>query len=276
MSAVMSEIMSVNMNANMSAAGHLAGRRLDGKVALITGGSNGIGLASARLFQQNGARVIVTGRDAEGLAAAQEELGPDALVLQSDAASLEQIDAVLAQAKARFGRIDVLFLNAGLSSPAPFEQVTEAQFDAIVGLNVKAVFFTIQKALPLLAQGASVIVTTSITNQTGTPNFSVYGASKAALRSLVQSLSLALIGRGIRVNAISPGPIDTNAFQRLKLAPQRVAEIHADIRAKSPIGRFGLASEVAKVALFLACDDAAYVVGEEIVVDGGLTHVCLA
>ena len=251
-------------------------KRLEGKIALITGGSNGIGLASAKLFIEQGARVIVTGRDEEGLTAASAELGEAALVLKSEAGSLEQIDVLIAQVKERFGRIDVLFLNAGLSRPAPFEQVTEEQFDAIVGLNFKASFFTIQKALPLMAPGASVIVTTSITNQTGTPNFSVYGASKAALRSLVQSLGLALIERGIRVNAISPGPIDTNAFQRLKLPAERVAAIHADIRARSPIKRFGSPEEVAKVALFLASDDAAYVVGEEIVVDGGMTHVCLA
>jgi NAD(P)-dependent dehydrogenase (short-subunit alcohol dehydrogenase family) len=251
-------------------------KKLEGKVVLITGGTNGIGLASARLFKANGARLAVTGRDPESLAAAQEELGSDALVVASQAGDLAEVDALLAQVKERFGRLDVLFLNAGLSSPAPFEQVTEDQFDAIVGLNFKAAFFTIQKALPLFGDSASVIVTTSITNQTGTPNFSVYGASKAALRSLVQSLGLALIGRGIRVNAISPGPIDTNAFQRLKLPRERVEAIHADIRAKSPIKRFGSADEVAKVALFLASDDAAYIVGEEIVVDGGLTHVCLA
>jgi len=250
--------------------------KLEGKVVLITGGTNGIGLASARLFKAHGARLAVTGRDPATLASAREELGSDALVVASQVGDLAEVDALLAQVKERFGRLDVLFLNAGLSSPAPFEQVTEEQFDAIVGLNFKAVFFTIQKALPLLGEGASVILTTSITNQTGTPNFSVYGASKAALRSLAQSLGLALIGRGIRVNAISPGPIDTKAFGRLKLPPERVEAIHADIRARSPIKRFGRADEVAKVALFLASDDAAYVVGEEIVVDGGLTHVCLA
>jgi NAD(P)-dependent dehydrogenase (short-subunit alcohol dehydrogenase family) len=218
----------------------------------------------------------VTGRDPDTIDKVRELLGPDCMVLQSDAGDLRQVDALLAAVGERFGRLDVLFLNAGLSRPAPFEQVTEEQFDAIVGVNFKATFFTIQKALPLLQPGASVIATTSITNQTGTPNFSVYGASKAALRSLVQSLSLVLIERGIRVNAISPGPIDTHAFQRLKLPKERVEAIHAEIRAKSPIKRFGLAEEVAKVALFLASDDAAYVVGEEIVVDGGITHVCLA
>ncbi len=250
-------------------------KKLEGKVALVTGGSNGIGLATAKLFAAEGAHVIVTGRDPDGLQQAREALGADALVLQSEAGDLAQVDALLAQVKERYGRLDVLFLNAGVSRPAPFELVTEEQFDQIVGLNFKASFFTIQKALPLMGNGSSVVVTTSITNHSGTPNFSVYGASKAALRSLVQSLALALIGRGIRVNAVCPGPIDTNAFQRLKLDQDKVAAIHAEIKGRSPIARFGTADEVAKVALFLASDDAAYVVGEEIVVDGGIGLVCL-
>lgn len=249
--------------------------KLAGKIALVTGGTNGIGLASARLMVAEGAQVVVTGRDAQGVAAAQAELGDAALALQSEASDLAQVEALVDTLRQRFGRLDILFLNAGLSRPAPFEQVTEEQFDAIVGLNFKATYFTIQKALPLMGPGASVVVTTSITNQTGSPNFTVYGATKAALRSLVQSLGLALIGRGIRVNAVCPGPIDTSAFQRLKLPPEKVAAIHADIKSRSPIARFGRAEEVAKVVLFLASDDAAYVVGEEIVVDGGIGLVCL-
>jgi NAD(P)-dependent dehydrogenase (short-subunit alcohol dehydrogenase family) len=250
-------------------------KKLEGKVALVTGGSNGIGLASAKLFVEQGAQVVVTGRDLEGLRHAREVLGDQALVLQSEAGDLAQVDALLEQIRERFGRLDVLYLNAGISRPAPFEQVTEEQFDQIVGLNFKASFFTIQKALPLMARGGSIVVTTSITNQSGTPNFSVYGASKAALRSLVQSLALALIGRGIRVNAVCPGPIDTNAFQRLKLDREKVEAIHAEIKGRSPIARFGTPEEVARVVLFLASDDAAYVVGEEIVVDGGIRQVCL-
>jgi NAD(P)-dependent dehydrogenase (short-subunit alcohol dehydrogenase family) len=250
-------------------------KKLEGKIALITGGSNGIGLASAKLFIAEGAKVVVTGRDPEGLQAARDALGESALVIQSEAADLAQVDDLMQQVKERFGRLDVLFLNAGVSRPAPFEQVTEEQFDQIVGLNFKASFFTIQKALPLMAGGGSVVVTTSITNQSGTPNFSVYGASKAALKSMVQSLSLSLIQRGIRVNAVCPGPIDTSAFQRLKLDPEKVAAIHSDIKGRSPIGRFGRAEEVAKAVLFLASDDASYIVGEEIVVDGGIKLVCL-
>ncbi|MDD2914771.1 MAG: SDR family oxidoreductase [Gallionella sp.] len=249
--------------------------RLKGKTVLITGGTSGIGLASARLFRSEGARLAVTGRNPERLATAQAELGGETLVIPSEASNLSEIDSLMEQVKNHFGQLDVLFLNAALSSPAPIEQVSEAQFDKIIGVNFKGVFFTIQKALPLLGKNASIIVTTSITNRTGSPNFSVYGASKAALRSLVQSLGLALISRGIRVNAINPGPIETGGFNRLPLPRDVFQAIKNDIEGKSPIKRFGTPEEVAKVALFLASDDSAYVVGEEIVVDGGISLVCL-
>lgn len=245
--------------------------RLAGKVALITGGTSGIGLASARLFQAHGAQVAVTGRSPEGLAQAGAALDGRALVLQSDAGSLDEIDAVMAAVKRRYGRLDVLFINAGVACPAPIEQVDEAAFDAQIGVNLKGVFFTIQKALPLFDGPASVIVTTSITNRLGSPHFSVYGAAKAALRSLVKSLGLELIARGVRVNAISPGPIDTPMFDRLGLPDAVAAAKKQAIAAKSPSGRFGSADEVAKAALFLASADASYMVGEEIVVDGGMS-----
>lgn len=245
--------------------------RLQGKTALITGGTSGIGLATARLFRAEGARIAITGRDPERLAAAQAEFGEDALVIRSEAGSLAEIDALMEQLKTRFDKLDVLFLNAGVAKAAPVEMVSEEQFDEIVGINLKGVFFTIQKALPLLGGNTSIIATTSITNQLGTPNFSVYGASKAALRSLVESLSLELIGRGIRVNAISPGPIATPMFDSFGLPPEVVQGVKGEIERKSPIKRFGTPEEVARVALFLASDDAAYVVGEEIVVDGGMS-----
>ncbi len=260
----------------MSAAAHggrHGGKRLDGKVALITGGSSGMGLASAQLFIEHGARVIVTGRDAATLAAAAELLGPNALALQSDAADLAQIDTLMAQVQARFGRIDVLFVNAGVAVARPIEQVTEANFDEQLDVNFKGVFFTIQKALPLLAVagGGSVILTTSISNQLGSPNFSVYGASKAALRSLVKSLALELIGRGVRVNAISPGPIATPMFDRLGLPDELAAAKKRAIADKSPAKRFGASADIANCALFLASDESGYIVGEEIVVDGGMS-----
>lgn len=249
--------------------------RLKGKTVLITGGSSGIGLATARLFRDEGAQLVITGRDPERLAAAQQELGSETLAIRSEAGSLAEIDALIKQIKQRFDRLDVLFLNAASGTMSPIEQVSEAQFDETMGVNFKGVFFTIQKALPLLSGNASIIVTTSITNRTGSPNCSVYAASKAALRSLVQSLSLALISRGIRVNAINPGPIDTEGFNRLPVPKEVFQAIKTDIVNRSPIKRLGSPQEVAKVALFLASDDSAYVVGEEIVVDGGISLVCL-
>lgn len=249
--------------------------RLQGKTALITGGTSGIGFAAARLFQAEGARVVVTGRNPERLEQAREALGADALVLNSEAGSLEAVDALLAQVKQHSGRIDVLFLNAGIAPPTPIDAVTEAQFDEIIDVNFKSVFFTVQKALPLLEKGAAVIVTTSITNRSGSANFPVYGASKAALRSLVQSLALVLVGRGIRINAINPGPIDTGGFNRIPVPGEVLQAIKGDIEGRSPMKRFGSPEEVAKTALFLASDDSSYITGEEIVVDGGISLVCL-
>lgn len=245
--------------------------KLKGKTVLVTGGSSGIGLATAKLFRDHGAHLAITGRDQDSLARARGVLGSETLVIRSNAGSLSDITSMMEQVKNHFTRLDVLFVNAGVATPAPMEQVSETQFDETMGINFKGVFFTIQKALPLFGASASIIVTTSITNQLGSPNFSVYGASKAALRSLVRSLSLELISRGIRMNAISPGPIATPIFDRFGLPAEMVQGIKNEIERKSPIKRFGTPEEVAKVALFLASDDAAYVVGEEIVVDGGMS-----
>jgi len=245
--------------------------KLNGKTALVTGGNSGIGLAAARLFCAEGARVAVTGRDSATLDEVQRSSEGRILALRSDAGSLPDIDELMQQVKSHLGSLDVLFVNAALAQPAPLEAVTEAQFDAMADVNFKGVFFTIQKALPLLRPGASVIVTTSIANQLGSPNFSVYAACKAALRSLVQSLALELIGRGIRVNAISPGPIATPIWDRLGLPGEARNAIVQDIEGKSPIGRFGEPAEVARAALFLASEDASYVVGQELAVDGGMS-----
>ncbi len=247
--------------------------KLEGKTVLITGGSSGIGLATARLFRDEGARLVVTGRSAGSLAHAQQELGSETLVLCSDAGNLAEIGALMAQVKNRFQHLDVLFVNAAVAKPAPMEQVSEAQFDETVGINFKGVFFTIQKALPLFSANASIIATTSVSNRKGAPNFSVYAASKAALRSLVQSLSLSLIGRGIRINAISPGPIATPMFDRFGLPDEVVQATKNQMELKSPIKRFGRPEEIARLALFLASDDSSYMVGEEIVVDGGISLV---
>jgi len=246
-------------------------QRISGKTALITGGNSGIGLATAKLFHEHGARLAITGRDPVSLEQARMALGGDVLAIQSDAGKLSDIESLMHQIGERFDKLDILFANAAIAHAKPFELVTEAEFDEMVTVNFKGVFFTIQKALPLLPKGASVIITTSITNQIGSRNFSIYGACKAAQRSLVKSLGLELIERGIRINAISPGPISTPMYGRIGLPDEVEQMVKTEILNKSPIKRFGEPGEVAKVALFLASDDSSYIVGDEIVVDGGMS-----
>lgn len=246
-------------------------KRLAGKNALITGGTSGIGLAAAQLFQEEGAHVAVTGRNPTGLALARSVLGEGALIIASDAGRMLDIRSLMETVERALGHLDVLFLNAAVAKGASLEQVTESDFDHQMDVNFKGVFFALQEALPLLNPGASVIVTTSIANRLGTPNASVYAASKAALRSLVQSLALELIGRGIRINALCPGPIDTPMYEHMGLPPDFVRQRKIRIQERSPYKRFGTPEEAARVALFLACEDSAYVVGEEIVVDGGMS-----
>ncbi|NRF70002.1 SDR family oxidoreductase [Aquincola sp. S2] len=246
-------------------------QRLQGKTALITGGSSGIGLATAKLFLEQGARVAITGRDASALASARASLGNDVEAFRSDASKTADIDALMGAVGQRFGHLDVLFVNAASLRPAPFEAVDEARFDEDVAANFKGCFFAVQKALPLLRPKASVILTTSIANQMGSPNFSVYSACKAAQRSLVQTLALELIGRGIRVNAISPGPIATPIWAKFGLPAEVVEAAQREILSKSPSKRFGEADEVARSVLFLASDDSSYVVGQELAVDGGMS-----
>lgn len=246
-------------------------QKLLGKTALITGGNSGIGLAIAKLFLAQGARVAITGRDAQALSHAAETLGGDVVPLLCDVSRVNEIEAAMATLKARWGQLDVLVVNAAIAGPAPFEFVSESHFDDLSAVNFKGVFFTVQKALPLLSAQSSVIVTTSISNQMGSPNFSVYAACKAALRSLVQTLGLELIGRGIRVNAISPGPITTPMWGKFGLPDEAVQAVKDDVQRKSPIKRFGEADEVARVALFLANEESSYIVGQEIAVDGGMS-----
>jgi NAD(P)-dependent dehydrogenase (short-subunit alcohol dehydrogenase family) len=240
-------------------------QKLSGKTVLITGGNSGIGLATAKLFREHGARLIITGRDLASLAQAKTILGDNTLTIQSNAGKLADIESLMQRTQEQFGHLDILFVNAAIAQVSPFEFVSE------VTTNLKGVFFTIQKALPLLKKNSSIIVTTSIVNQMGSPNMSVYAACKAALRSLVQTLGLELIGRGIRINAISPGPIDTPIFGRFGLPDEVEQGIKAEITNKSPMKRFGAPEEVAKVALFLASEDSSYIVGDEIVVDGGMS-----
>lgn len=246
-------------------------QKLIGKTALITGGNSGIGLAIAKLFIEHGASVIITGRSRKSLDEAQKELGSNALAVQADVSKITDLEHLLQRTAKHFGTLNILVANAGAIFPSPFEHVSEKVFDDTVNINFKGLFFTIQKALPILSDPSSVIAVTSITNRMGTPTGSVYGASKAAVRALVKTLGLELIEKGIRVNAISPGPIKTPMFGKFGMPPEAEQAFKEHISQKSPSKRFGEPEEVAKLALFLASSDSSYVVGEEIIVDGGMS-----
>ena len=245
--------------------------RLEGKVALVTGGNSGIGLATAKEFAREGARVVITGRDPRTLDAAAREIGGEVLALRSDAASLSDIDELFAAVGERFGRLDVLFVNAGVAQFAPVEETDEELFDRTMDINFKGAYFTVKKALPLLAEGASVILNTSVVAHVGFPNASVYSASKAALLSLARTLSADLAGRRIRVNAVSPGPVETPIFGRMGL-PE---EVKRGFGEQVPLKRLGRPEEIAKAVLFLASADSSFLVGTEIVADGGVTGLKL-
>jgi len=243
--------------------------KLDGKIALITGGTTGIGLASARLFHHEGARVYVTGRNPETLAAARNLLPPEVTILQADSANLKDLDGLITQLKAQAGRLDVLFVNAGVGEFRALEEASEAHWDRIMDVNLKGAFFLVQKALPLLGQGATVVFTTSVVDRKGFPGASAYSASKAGLAGLARALAVELAPRGIRVNSLAPGPIDTPIHGKLGMAPDALDAFRAGITQQIPLKRMGTDEEVAGVALFLASKDSAFMTGEEILVDGG-------
>jgi NAD(P)-dependent dehydrogenase (short-subunit alcohol dehydrogenase family) len=246
--------------------------KLTHKVALITGGTSGIGLETARQFRDQGAQVIVTGVNPQRLEAATKELGPDALVIAADLRRPADLDHLIEVIGEKYGRIDVLFANAGGGTAAPLEAVTEEQIDEQFGLNFKGLFFTVQKASPLLIKGSSVILTTSFLNRVGAPGLSILSASKAAVRSLALTLGAELAPRGIRVNAVSPGPINTPFHGKLGLSDADLTAVAAGIEASIPLGRFGEAREIAKTVVFLASDDSSFMTGSEVIVDGGLSH----
>jgi NAD(P)-dependent dehydrogenase (short-subunit alcohol dehydrogenase family) len=246
--------------------------KYEGKTAVVTGGTTGIGFATAKLLVTEGARVLVTGRNERAIEAARSELGSRAVVLRSDTASLADIDALADKARETLGAIDFVFVNAGIAKFVPLEQVTEAFYDETLGINTKGAFFTIQKLAPLVKSGGSFVLNTSVVDELGMPATSVYAASKAALRSLARTLAAELLPRGIRVNAVSPGPIATPIVDKMGLPPEARAGLEAQLREANPMKRFGTPEEVGRAALFLAFD-ATFSTGAELPVDGGLTQL---
>ncbi|ARP81233.1 short-chain dehydrogenase [Bordetella genomosp. 8] len=243
------------------------------KVVLVTGGTSGIGLEAAKLFRDEGAKLAIIGSDEHRLRAAEHEIGADVIALRADLRDPAQIDKAVAEVVETHGHIDVVFANAGAGKAAPLEAITPAQIDEQFGLNFHGLFFTIQKAAPHLRDGGSIVVTTSFLNQVGTPGLSILSASKAAVRSLVRSLGAELAPRGIRINAISPGPIDTPFASKMGLPEEALKKAGEALVGAVPLKRVGKASEAAKAALFLASDDASYMTGTELVVDGGLSQI---
>ena len=248
-------------------------KRLEGKVAVVTGGTSGIGLATARRFAEEGAHIFITGRRQAELDAAVKLIGKQATGVRGDVASLSDLDSLYAEVKRQQGRIDILFANAGSAELAPLGAITEEHFDKIFGVNVKGLLFSVQKALPLFRDGGSIILNASIVASKGLEASSVYSATKAAVRSFARTWTVDLKGRGIRVNAISPGPIDTPGINNLGSTMEQIEEFKKNIVATVPMGRMGDPDEIAKAAVFLASDDSSYVTGVELFVDGGTAQI---
>ena len=248
-------------------------QKLAGKIALITGGTAGIGLATAQRFVAEGAFVFITGRRQAELDAAVQQLGNSAFGIQGDVSSLADLDRVMATIKAQKGRLDVLFANAGIAEFLPIEAVTEDHYDRQFDINVKGIVFTVQKALPLLPEGAAIVVMSSVVGTKGFGGDSVYSATKAAIRSLARTWTTDLKARKIRVNAVSPGPIDTPGLNALAGTPEQAEQFKAQMLSIVPMSRMGEADEIAKAVVFLASDDSSYVAGAELFVDGGMGQV---
>lgn len=247
--------------------------KFENKVVLITGGNSGIGLATALMFKENGAKVAIVGRNLKKLEEAEKELGGDVLALQADIAKVDQIDRVMEQVHKTFGNIDILFANAGISECPPIQETDEAFFDHIMSINVKGVFFAFIRALTILNDGASVIFTSSVSNKKGRPGDPLYAASKAAVRSLARTLAVdeEILARGIRINVVSPGAIQTPLTAQESIEMQNAIDDY--IESTVPMKRWGQPEEVAKAVLFLASSDSSYMTGGEITVDGGLGEI---
>jgi NAD(P)-dependent dehydrogenase (short-subunit alcohol dehydrogenase family) len=242
--------------------------KLEGKIALVTGGSSGIGLATAKRFVEEGAHVFITGRREAELSAAIQEIGSNVTGVQGDVSELADLDRLFDRVQREKGRLDIVFANAAISNYAPLGSITEEFYDSMFNINVKGVLFTVQKALPLLADGASIILTASVAASKGLPSDSVLGATKAAIRSFARTWTADLRDRRIRVNAVSPGPTETPAFNELVNAGARKM-----ISTSIPLGRPGTPDEIAKAVLFLASSDSSYITGIELFVDGGFAQI---
>jgi NAD(P)-dependent dehydrogenase (short-subunit alcohol dehydrogenase family) len=245
------------------------GQRFNGKVAVVTGGNSGIGLGVAKAYAREGASVVITGRNAKTLEAAAEEIGPGTLAINSDASKISDIEEAMAVIREKFGRIDALFVNAGAGKFTPIEQVTEEFFDETFGVNVKGVLFTVQKALQLMGDGSAIVLNASINGHKAMLNSTVYAASKAAVISLAKNLSIELVARGIRVNSISPGPIESALLAR-ELSAEELQQTRDWIVSQVPMKRFGQPEDIAAAVLYLTSPESAFVIGADLIVDGGM------
>ena len=248
--------------------------KLAGKIALVTGGSSGLGLATAHRFITEGAQVVVTGRRGAELDAAVAELGAGAFGVRGDVSKLSDLDRLFATIRARYGRLDVVFANAGGGAFVPLGDITEEHFDKYFGINVKGTLFTVQKALPLMTAGGSIVLNSSMVSVKGVPGFGVYAATKAALRSFARTWAVDLKGKNIRVNVVSPGTVVTPGYQNeLGLSDEQIEAFVAQAASTTPLGRAGTPDEIARAVVFLASDDSSYVTGADLFVDGGAAQI---